>query len=303
VLRRHVLPLAALLLCGSVLGPTAAAAPLHSALPRPLHILLTNDDGYDAPGIRTLYDRLTAAGHDVTIVAPLTNQSGAGTRISSAPTIGVRHPQPKVWAVDGSPADAVSFGLSAVFAQGAPDLVVSGTKFGPNLAAMATHSGTVGAAVTALEDGVPAIAVSAGGLETPVPDRILNAMRPTDDFVVALLDRLRDRARGGRLLPEGVGLDVDHPVLGADGTGTARGADITTQDPRAVLTSEYADNGDGTWKVTVGVVDGPARPGSDVASVESGHVSVSPITPGWNPAPGDFTRTAALLAGLRPQAR
>ncbi|MGW3173720.1 5'/3'-nucleotidase SurE [Streptomyces sp. NPDC001153] len=113
----------------------------------------------------------------MTIVAPLTNQSGAGTRISSAPTIGVRHPRAKVWAVDGSPADAVNFGLSAVFDRHAPDLVLSGTNFGPNLAALATHSGTVGAAMTALEDGVPSIAVSTGGLEAPVPDRILNAMR------------------------------------------------------------------------------------------------------------------------------
>ncbi|MEV6834084.1 5'/3'-nucleotidase SurE [Streptomyces sp. NPDC051133] len=295
--RRPLRPPAALLLCAGALGGTASAAPLSPAPPRPLRILLTDDDGYDAPGIRMLSDRLTAAGHDVTLVAPLTDQSGAGTRIWDAPTIGVRHPRPKVWAVAGSPSDAVDFGLSAVFGDHAPDLVVSGTNFGPDLAAMATHSGTVGAAVTAVEHGVPAIAVSTGGLEPPVCDRILNAMRPTDDFVVELLDRLRDGARGGRLLP---GLNVDHPVLGADGSGTARGADLTTQDPRPALTSAYADAGDGTWRVTVGIADRPARPGSDVAAVRAGRVSVSPITPGWNPAAGDRARAAALLAGLRP---
>ncbi|MFF9157915.1 5'/3'-nucleotidase SurE [Streptomyces sp. NPDC014846] len=302
---RHVLPLAALLLCGSALGTTvssASASPASSAdtPQRPLRILLTNDDGYDAPGIRMLYDRLTAARHDVTIVAPLTNQSGAGTRISSAPTIGVRHPGPKVWAVDGSPSDAVDFGLSAVFTRQAPDLVVSGTNFGPNLAALATHSGTVGAAVTAVENGVPAVAVSTGGLEPPVPERILNAMRPTNDFAVRLVARLSDRAHGGPLLPRGVGLDVDHPVLGPDGSGTARGADLTTQDPHPVVKADYTDNGDGTWKVRVGVVDAPARPGTDVASVEAGRVSVSPITPGWNTTTADRRRTAGLLTGLRP---
>ncbi|WP_159033137.1 hypothetical protein [Streptomyces fodineus] len=154
--------------------------------------------------------------------------------------------------------------------------------------------------MTALEDRVPAIAVSTGGLETPVPDRILGALRPTDDFVVSLVDRLRARARGGRLLPQGVGLGIDHPVLGADGTGTARGADVTTQDPRPILKSGYADDGDGTWKATVGVVGEPAHPGTDVASVEAGRISVSPIAPGWNPGPADHARTAALLAGLRP---
>ncbi|MFJ9870281.1 5'/3'-nucleotidase SurE [Streptomyces sp. NPDC101165] len=298
--RRHALPLAALLLSGTALSTTASAAPRETAPPRPLHILLTNDDGYDAPGIRMLYDRLTAAGHDVTIVAPLTNQSGAGTRISSAAAIGVRHPQPRVWAVDGSPSDTVAFGLCAVFGTHAPDLVVSGTNFGPNLGAMATHSGTVGAAMTAVEEGVPAIAVSTGGLEPPEPTRILNAMRPTDEFAVELIDRLRGRAHGGRLLPEGMGLNVDHPVVGTDGTGTARGTDLTPQDPHPVLKSAYADNGDGTWKVTVSVADSPARPGSDIDSVEAGRISVSPITPGWNAGPTDYARTTALLNGLHP---
>ncbi|MER6734216.1 hypothetical protein [Streptomyces puniciscabiei] len=51
-----------------------------------------------------------------------------------------------------------------------------------------------------------------------------------------------------------------------------------------MLEPEYADNGDGTWKATVG----------------AGSISVSPITPGWNPGPGDYARTAALVAGPRP---
>lgn len=298
--RGHALPLAALLLCGTALSTTASAAPRETPPPRPLHILLTNDDGYDAPGIRMLYDRLTAAGHDVTIVAPLTNQSGAGTRISSAATIGVKHPQPHVRAVDGSPSDAVAFGLSAVFGAQASGLVVSGTNFGPNIGALATHSGTVGAAMTAVEEGVPAIAVSTGGLEPPEPTRILNAMRPTDDFAVRLIDRLRGRAHGGRLLPEGMGLNVDHPLVGTDGTGTAHGTDITTQDPHPVLKSAYTDNGDGTWKVTVSVADAPARPGSDIDTVEAGRISVSPITPGWNAGPADHARMTGLVSDLRP---
>ncbi|MEU6671367.1 hypothetical protein [Streptomyces sp. NPDC046727] len=118
-------------------------------------------------------------------------------------------------------------------------------------------------------------------------------MRPTDDFVVELVDRLRDRARDGRLLPAGVGLNVNHPVLGADGTGPARGAEVTTQDPRPVLAYDYTGNGDGTWKVGVGVVDTPVRPGSDIAAVTAGRISVSPITPAG-------TRTASTTPARRP---
>ncbi|MDJ0345843.1 5'/3'-nucleotidase SurE [Streptomyces sp. H10-C2] len=299
--RTRLLPLAALLLCTPALaGTVPAAASPQVTPPGPLRILLTNDDGYNAPGIRTLYQRLTAAGHDVTIVAPLTNQSGAGTKMMTATTITIKHPEPKVWAVDGTPGDAVAFGLSEVFSGQAPDLVVSGTNFGPNVAALATHSGTVGGAVAALEHGVPAIAVSTGGLAAPVLESTLNAMKPTSDFTVKLIDRLRAHAKSGRLLPEGLGLNVDHPVVGADGTGIAHGAAVTTQDPQPVLAPHFTDAGDGTWKVSVSVVMQPAVEGGDVEALLADKVSITPINPDWNSGIADFATTAALLAGLRP---
>ncbi len=304
--RKRVLPLAALLLCTPALAGTApAAAAPRTAVPAnertaPLRILLTNDDGYDAPGIRKAFERLTAAGHDVTIVAPLTNQSGTGTKMSNAPTVVVKHPEPKVWAVDGTPGDSVAFGLSEVFAAKAPDLVVSGTNFGPNVAGLASHSGTVGGAVAALESGVPAIALSTGGLTVPDPVTTVNAMGPTLDFTVKLIDRLRARARSGRLLPAGVGLNVNHPVVGADGKGTAAGVATTFQDPQNFLQPDYTDSGDGTWKVTVKVALRPAAKGGDLEAVAAGRIAVSPMNADWNTGPADHAVTSALIAGLRP---
>ncbi|MEV6999013.1 5'/3'-nucleotidase SurE [Streptomyces sp. NPDC093982] len=299
--RKRVLPLAALVLCVPALGVTTpATASSPGDTHGPLRILLTNDDGYNAPGIRIMFDRLTAAGHEVTIVAPLTNQSGAGTKISSASTVTVKHPEPRVWAVDGTPGDSVAFGLSEVFADRAPDLVVSGTNFGPNVAGLATHSGTVGGAIAALEQGVPAIAVSTGGLSAPVYEPTVNAMKPTSDFTVKLIDRLEDRAKSGRLLPVGVGLNVNHPVIGTDGTGTARGTALTTQDPQQFLKADYTDNGDGTWKVNVNVVQQPAAKGGDVEAVTAQKVSITPVSPDWNTGPFTFAKTASLLSGLRP---
>ncbi|MFE2165148.1 5'/3'-nucleotidase SurE [Streptomyces sp. NPDC059447] len=301
---KRVLPLAALMLCTSTVAGTAPALadPQVSPTPSggPLRILLTNDDGYNAPGIRKAFERLTAAGHDVTIVAPLTNQSGTGTKMASAPTVTVKHPEPKVWAVDGTPGDSVAFGLAQVFAGRAPDLVVSGTNFGPNVAGLANHSGTVGGAVAALENGVPAIALSTGGTSAPDPVTTVNAMGPTLDFAVKLIDRLRSRARSGPLLPQGVGLNVNHPVVGADGKGTAAGVSATFQDPQTVLEPQYADAGDGTWKMTVKVALRPAARGGDVEAVSAGRIAVSPINADWNTGPADAAVTAALLAGLRP---
>ncbi|MFJ7203608.1 5'/3'-nucleotidase SurE [Streptomyces sp. NPDC098789] len=302
--RKRVLPLATLLLCAPALAgtvPAAASPAVPAAGPaRPLRILLTNDDGYNAPGIRLAFARLTAAGHDVTIVAPLTNQSGAGTKGSNAPAITVRHPEPKVWAVDGSPGDSVTFGLSEVFEGKAPDLVVSGTNYGPNVAALATHSGTVGGAVAGLEAGIPAIALSTGGVAAPDPVTTINAMGPTLDFAVKLIDRLRARAGSGRLLPEGVGLNVNHPVIGADGKGTPAAVATTFQDPQPVLKSDFTDAGDGTWKVGVKVdLRTPAR-GGDVEAVSAGRIAISPINADWNTGPLDLAVARALLAGLRP---
>ncbi|MER7110311.1 5'/3'-nucleotidase SurE [Streptomyces sp. NPDC000229] len=299
--RKRLLPVATLLLCTPALAGTVPATAAPQAAPSdPLRILLTNDDGYNAPGIRLMFQRLTAAGHDVTIVAPLTNQSGSGTKLTSGTTVTVKHPEPRVWAVDGTPGDSVSFGMSEVFADRAPDLVVSGTNFGPNVAALATHSGTVGGAVAALEHGVPSIAVSTGGLAVPVPEPIFNAMRPTNDFTVKLIERLQARAKNGRLLPEGVGLNVNHPVVGADGRGTARGAAVTAQDPQPVLRADYTDSGDGTWKVDLGLVPATAEEGGDVAAISADKVSITPIAPDWNAGSVDFARTATLLTGLRP---
>ncbi|MET9596433.1 MULTISPECIES: 5'/3'-nucleotidase SurE [unclassified Streptomyces] len=303
--RKRVLPLAALLLCTPALAGTAPAVAAPQTAPQaapagPLRILLTNDDGYNAPGIRKAFERLTAAGHDVTIVAPLTNQSGAGTKMSNAPTITVKHPEPKVWAIDGSPGDSVAFGLAEVFAGDAPDLVVSGTNFGPNVAGLATHSGTVGGAVAALEHGVPAIALSTGGVTVPDPVTTVNAMGPTLDFAVKLIDRLRARARSGPLLPQGVGLNVNHPVVGADGKGTAAGVAATFQDPQTLLEPDFTDAGDGTWKVAVKVDLRPAAKGGDLEAVVANRIAVSPMSPNWNTGPVDHAVTSALIAGLRP---
>ncbi|MFE3761498.1 5'/3'-nucleotidase SurE [Streptomyces sp. NPDC059104] len=301
--RKRVLPPALLILCATALSGTAPAVASPRPAPvtaPPLRILLTNDDGYDAPGIRKAFARLTAAGHDVTVVAPLTNQSGTGTKTTSASTIRVEHPEPKVWAVEGTPGDSVAFGLSEVFGGRAPDLVVSGTNYGPNVAGLATHSGTVGGAVAALESGVPAIALSTGGVSVPDPVTTVNAMDPTVDFAVGLIDRLRSRARSGPLLPEGVGLNVNHPVVGPDGRGAASGVAVTFPDPQPILAADFTDSGDGTWKVDVRPRLRPGVRGSDVEALGAGRIAVSPMHATWNTGPLEHAMTSALIAGLRP---
>ncbi len=126
-----------------------------------LRILLTNDDGFDAPGIKALHSSLESAGHDVYLIAPATQQSGAAASVTSGGVEVTQHSD-RIWAVHGRPADAVRFGLGSVLYNIPPDLVIAGANFGQNTGQDVKVSGTVGAALTAHQLGIPAIAISVG---------------------------------------------------------------------------------------------------------------------------------------------
>jgi len=132
-----------------------------------MRILLTNDDGIEAPGIAALHDALAGLG-EIMVVAPLTVQSASGHGITfHAPlmTRTVRTPSFTGTAVDGRPADCVKVALRAIWperfgAGSRPDVVISGMNSGANVGVNVIYSGTVAAAVESAFLGVPAIAVS-----------------------------------------------------------------------------------------------------------------------------------------------
>ncbi|WP_435359143.1 5'/3'-nucleotidase SurE [Haloarchaeobius sp. DFWS5] len=156
-------------------------------MPRP-HVLLTNDDGIDAPGLGALHDALRSV-VDVTVVAPSEDRSGVGRRKSHRVTLADHE---RGTAVDGTPVDCVAVGLHRCDTP--PDLVVSGCNAGPNLGAhKLSQSGTVGAAMEAAFFGVPGIAVSAydpeeGGLPEFHPEDFEQAARVTRYLVERLAD-------------------------------------------------------------------------------------------------------------------
>ena len=184
----------------------------------PLRILLTNDDGYDAPGIKAVHSTLVAAGHEVTIIAPATNQSGSGVRVTTRGIIGYKEQAPGVWSVEGSPADSVLMALRHILKDDWPDFVVSGANFGQNLA-YGSSSGTVGAATMAMYAGLPAIAISVGvnrseynAKPTPFPST-LKAFAGAAELTLNIIDDLQaSRAGNGGLLPEHTLLNVNYPA-------------------------------------------------------------------------------------------
>jgi len=198
---------------------TGCAAQLVAVEPASLHVLLTNDDGYDTPGIKAVREALIAAGHEVTLVAPLHNQSGSGMRVSTQGTLNYTEHSEGVWSVDGSPADSVLVGLLHIMQGETPDIVVSGANFGPNLG-YASSSGTVGAATMAMHVGIPAIAVSVGidpaeynATPTPFPSTF-GAFDGAAEFTAKLVRDLQDAQEdSGNLLPEKTILNVNYPAV------------------------------------------------------------------------------------------
>jgi 5'-nucleotidase len=128
-----------------------------------LKILLTNDDGIRAPGIRALWEALKEIA-DIVVAAPAQQQSATGHSITVYHPIWVTEhsfndPRVSGWRIGGTPADSVKIALDTLMTE-KPDLVVSGINHGPNLATDVLYSGTVSAAVEGAMHGIPAIAIS-----------------------------------------------------------------------------------------------------------------------------------------------
>ena len=159
----------------SEVAPTPTEAPEPTATPTPtpppppvVQILVTNDDGIDSDGIDLVVQALINFDNvEITVVAPATNQSGTSNRVSDpAPTAASETATASGYpalAVEGTPADSVNYALDFVFAE-PPDLLVSGSNDGQNFGPFSEISGTVGAARTAARRGVPAFAISQGGV-------------------------------------------------------------------------------------------------------------------------------------------
>lgn len=124
-----------------------------------MHILISNDDGYNAPGLLVLTEALKNQHHKVTVVAPLEDKSGCGMGLSLRRSIVVERKDVGHFVVDGTPADCVYLGVNSL-ADTPVDLVVSGINNGPNLADDVFYSGTFAAAFEARRMELPSIALS-----------------------------------------------------------------------------------------------------------------------------------------------
>ena len=124
------------------------------------HILLSNDDGVSADGLQSLLRIAQTLSSSVTISAPEFEQSGAGHSLTTRRPLRVRDLGKDIFAVDGTPTDAVLIAVTQILRGNRPDLVLSGVNRGGNMGEDVTYSGTVAAAMEATLLGIPAIALS-----------------------------------------------------------------------------------------------------------------------------------------------
>ncbi len=125
-----------------------------------MRILLTNDDGVHAAGLKLLESIAGELSDDVTVVAPETDQSGVAHSLSLSDPLRLREVGPRHFALKGTPTDCVIMGVRKIMGARPPDLVLSGVNRGQNVAEDVTYSGTIAGAMEGALLGVPSIALS-----------------------------------------------------------------------------------------------------------------------------------------------
>ena len=241
-----------------------------------MRILVSNDDGVDAPGIRILADGLRNAGHEVLIVAPDRDRSGASNSLTLDMPLRVAQVEEGVWRVHGTPTDSVHVAIAGMLEQ-EPDIVVSGINNTANMGDDVIYSGTVAAAMEGRFLGLPAVAMS-----LVTADHVGQYYGTAARAAVEIVERLKADP-----LPADTILNVNVPdipwseVKGFEVTrlGNRHRSEscVPIEDPR----------GRSWWWIGPAGPEQDAGPGTDFHAVRTGNISITPILV-------DLTRYQAL---------
>ncbi len=221
-----------------------------------MRILVTNDDGYEAVGIKLLAEKMRKYG-DVTVVAPHTHMSGASvSRGGWFQSKCYRHAD-DLYSVEGTPADAVHFGVFGLDLK--PDLVVSGINDGLNIGIDTIYSGTVGAAMEALKARIPAIAFSCDfGHYGPAEEGF-------DDVMKYVFDH--------DLLSKNYVLNINFP---SKRHASSQGIVVTDIAFRP-MHHYYVEGPDGVFKNKRSFLPYEFVPDTDLWAAEHGYTSITPL--------------------------
>ncbi len=241
-----------------------------------MRVLVSNDDGVDAPGIRMLAEQLRGAGHEVTVVAPDRDRSGASNSLTLDLPIRLKRIDHYTCSVAGTPTDCVHLALTGML-EFDPDIVVSGINNSANLGDDVIYSGTVSAAMEGRFLGLPAVAVSLVS-HNHDPRHFQTAARAAVEIVAQLK---------ADPLPADTILNVNVPDLPWQ---EIKGFEVTRLGNRhrsePCLPQTDPRGGTVYWIGPAGR-EQDAGPGTDFHAVRTGFISITPIQV-------DLTRYQAL---------
>ncbi|MEX0364964.1 MAG: 5'/3'-nucleotidase SurE [Ruegeria sp.] len=255
-----------------------------------MRILLTNDDGISAPGLTVLEGiaaELAGPDGEVWIVAPAFEQSGVGHCISYTHPMMIAKMGERRFAAEGSPADCVLAGLHDVMKDNPPDLVLSGVNRGNNSAENALYSGTLGGAMEAALQGLPAIALSQyfGPRNLGLENTFETSQRHGADVVRQILDATPAEDKDYRLF-----YNVNFPPVPADEVlGTRVVPQGFRRDTHFGVEPHSSPSGRRFLWIKGGYQHNPTAPGTDAAVNLEGYISVTPMR-------ADLTAHDALAA-------
>jgi 5'-nucleotidase len=239
-------------------------APLDLAKAR---ILITNDDGLRATGLKILVKVARSLSSDVWVVSPEQEQSAASHSLTLRRPLRIRKAGAKRYAVDGTPTDCVLLAINYILKDHKPTLCLSGINRGSNLGEDVTYSGTIAAAMEATLLGVPSIALSQAVTPQELPRWSCAETHAAE--VIRKVTRVA--------WPKSVLLNVNFPDLPPD---KVKGVELARQGRHKIgdqLVRNIDPRGQPYYWIGAMRLEDPTQPGTDIAAVNAGKISVTPL--------------------------
>lgn len=236
-----------------------------------MRILLTNDDGINATGLKVLEAIARTLSDDITVVAPAEEMSGAGHSLTLTRPVRLRRHGERRWSVAGTPTDSVMMAVGHIMKDAKPDLILSGVNRGANLGEDVTYSGTVSAAMEGALAGVRSIALSQVYPKRGMGEKVsFDAAEAWGAKVLAPL--LAEPFVPGTLM------NINFPPIAAD---KVRGIRVARQGVRDYGRLRIVEGEDPRgfpyfWFALDGMVGTPTH-ATDLEAVADGYVSVTPL--------------------------
>ena len=230
-------------------------------------ILITNDDGINAPGVKVLEEIAKTFSQDIWIVAPETEQSATGHSLTITSPLRIRKTGRQKFAVSGTPTDSVLLGIKKIIRDKVPDIILSGINAGANLGDDITYSGTVAAAMEGVLLGIPSIALS----QSRVYGKNVR-WTAAKKYAPSIIKKLVSER-----WPRNVLMNVNFPDLSL---GEVSRIDITVQGRRkigeTIVSGRDPRGHEFVWIGTERNEDNSYK-GSDLNAISEGRISITPL--------------------------